>query len=185
MQRRVELFRRAAAFRGRSRERIMTIGIAAELLFQLYPDQVHIEHAIRINSVREKTSEQRRLCLETCEASCSEVVRGVIRDAVVAGDLHLPADFSVEYLAFGLWSITFGGHSIAATSPSLTNLGIHNPILAIRDNCNRLLDGADWRPLMPRLTSTHCWSGSGARYFPKSSRSSASEARREIFLHSF
>ncbi len=151
MQRRVELFRRAAAFRATTRERMSAIGAAAELLFQLYPDQVHIENTIRINSVRDKTSEKRRLCMETCEASCSEVVRGVIRDAVAAGDLYLPAESGVEHLAFGLWSITFGGHSIAATSPSLANLGIHNPILAIRGNCNLLLDGAGWRPLSTEL----------------------------------
>ena len=71
----------------------------------------------------------------------------MIRDAVAAGDLQLADDFGVEHLAFGLWSITFGGYSIAATSPSLTNLGIHEPLLAIRNNCNRLLDGVGWKPL--------------------------------------
>ena len=60
-----------------------------ELFFQLYPDHFHIENAIRITSIREKTSEQRRLFLETCEADCSEIVQGVIRDAVAAGDLQL------------------------------------------------------------------------------------------------
>ena len=124
MECRLDLFRRAAAFRGRSRERMAAIGAACEVFFQLYPDHFHIEHVIRVTSVKEKTSEQRRLCLETCEASCSEIVRGVIRDAVAAGDLVLADDYGVEQVAFGLWSITFGGYSIAATSPSLANLGI-------------------------------------------------------------
>ena len=151
MERRLDLFRRAAAFRGRSRERMTAFGAAAELFFQLYPDHIHTEHTIRISSIREKTSEQRRLCLESCEARCSEVVRGVIRDAVAAGDLQLSDDFGVEDLAFGLWSLTFGGYSIAATSPSLTNLGIHEPLLAIRSNCIRLLDGVGWKPLSSEL----------------------------------
>jgi AcrR family transcriptional regulator len=147
MERRLDLFRRAAAFRGRSRERITALGAAAELFFQLYPDHIHIEHTVRITSIREKASDQRRLYLELCEARCSEIVRGVIRDAVAAGDLQLSDDFGVEDLAFGLWSITFGGYSIAATSPSLSSLGIHEPLLAIRGNCNRLLDGVGWKPL--------------------------------------
>ncbi|HVX16129.1 MAG TPA: TetR/AcrR family transcriptional regulator [Pirellulales bacterium] len=151
MERRLELFRRAAAFRGRSRERMSAIGAACDLFFRLYPDDVHIEHAIRITSIKEKASEQRRLCLERCEASCSELVRGVIYDAVAAGDLELDDDFSVEQLTFGLWSITFGGHSIAASSPSLTNLGIPDPMTAIRNNCNRLLDGSGWKPLSHEL----------------------------------
>ena len=151
MERRLDLFRRAAAYRGRSRERITAIGVAAELFFQLYPDHLHTEQTIRVSSVKEKTSEQRRLCLESCEARCSEVVRGVMRDAVAAGDLQVDGDYGVEDLAFGLWSITFGGYSIAATSPSLANLGIHDPLLAIRANCIRLLDGVGWKPLSSEI----------------------------------
>ena len=147
MDRRLDLFRRAAAFRGRSRERIMAVGAACELFFQLYPGHLHIEHTVRISSIREKASEQRRMCLESCEARCSEVVRGVVRDAVAAGDWEVSDDFGVDHLTFGLWSITFGGYSIAATSPSMTNLGIHEPLLAIRGNCIRLLDGVGWKPL--------------------------------------
>src|SRR6185437_16047392 len=78
MQRRLDLFRRAAAFRGRPRELITAIGIACELFFQLYRDHFHVESAIRITSVKEKTSEQRRMLLERCEASCFEIMRGVI-----------------------------------------------------------------------------------------------------------
>src|ERR1700739_1645583 len=40
MDRRLDLFRRAAAFRGGSRERITAIGAACELFFQLYPDDL-------------------------------------------------------------------------------------------------------------------------------------------------
>jgi hypothetical protein len=85
------------------------------------------------------------------ETRCSEIVRGVIRDAVAAGDLTLSDDYGVEQVAFGLWSITFGGFSIAATSPTLADLGIHDPILAIRNNCNRLLDGIGWKPLSTEI----------------------------------
>jgi AcrR family transcriptional regulator len=151
MDRRLDLFRRAAAFRGNSRERISAVGVACEVFFQLYPDSLHTEHAIRISSIREKTSEQRRMCLESCEARCSETVRGVIRDAVSAGDLRVSGDFGVDEVAFGLWSISFGGYSIAATSPSLANLGIHDPLLAIRGNCIRLLDGVGWKPLSAEM----------------------------------
>jgi AcrR family transcriptional regulator len=147
IERRLDLFERAAAYPGRSRERITAIGAAAEVFFELYPDHVHTEQIIRINSIREKTSEERRRLLETCEVRCSEVVRGVIRGAVAAGDLAVTDDFGVDQLGFGLWSINIGGYSIAITSPSLANLGIHNPFLAIRGNCVRLLDGAGWKPL--------------------------------------
>src|SRR5580704_16382536 len=57
LERRLGLFRRAALFRGRSRERLVAIGVAAELFFQLYPDHFQVEHVIRLSSVQEKTSE--------------------------------------------------------------------------------------------------------------------------------
>jgi hypothetical protein len=91
------------------------------------------------------------MCLERCEASCSEIVLGVINDAVASGDLVLDNEFGVGQVGFGLWSLTFGGYSIAATSPSLANLGIQDPILAIRNNCSRLLDGLGWKPLAKDL----------------------------------
>jgi AcrR family transcriptional regulator len=147
IERRLDLFRRAAAYRGCSRERITAVGAACELFFQLYPDHLHTEHTIRISSIKEKTSEKRRQALESCEARCSELVCGVIRDAIAAGDLQVSADYTEQDLAFGLWSITLGGYSLAVTSPSLANLGIHDPLLAIRGNCIRLLDGVGWKPL--------------------------------------
>jgi AcrR family transcriptional regulator len=144
---RLDLFRRAAEVRARSRERMAAIGAACEVFFLLYPHHFHIENLVRVTSIKEKTSEQRRLFLETSESRCSEIVRGVIRDGVAAGDLQLSDEYDVAQVAFGLWSISFGGYSIAATSPALGDLGIHDPLMAIRNNCNRLLDGVGWKPL--------------------------------------
>jgi AcrR family transcriptional regulator len=147
MQRRLDLFRRAAAFRGNPRERITAVGVACELFFQLHSDHFHVEHAIRLTSIREKASEQRRTFLERCEASCFEIVRGVVSAAVSLGDLVLDDEYRVDHVTFGLWSIAFGGYSIAATSPSLANVGIDDPIKTIRNNCARFLDGVGWKPL--------------------------------------
>jgi len=151
VEQRLALFRRAATFRGRSRERIVTIGVAAELFFRLYPDHFHIEHVIRLSSVREKTSEERRLFLEACESSCMEIVGGVIYDAIASGDFVPPPGYEPQHLGFGLWAITFGSYSIAASSPSLARLGIENPIRAIRANGDALLDGVGWKPLSSEI----------------------------------
>ena len=54
---------------------------------------------------------------------------------------------TAEDVCFGLWSLTFGGYSLVASSPSLAAIGIREPLVAIRDNANRLLDGLGWQPL--------------------------------------
>jgi len=77
-------------------------------------------------------------------------VAGVVRDAVACGDLELQASHSIEGIVFGLWSLVYGGLLIEATSPSLVDVGIQNPRLAIRNNCNAMLDGLRWEPLYNR-----------------------------------
>ena len=132
MERRLDLFRRAAAFRGRSRERITAVGAAARAVFSALsrprPHRARDSHYFN----QGKDFRAAAALSGIVRSRCSEIVQGVIRDAVAAGDLQLSDDFGVEQLSFGLWSLTFGGYSIAATSPSLTNLGIHEPLLAIR-----------------------------------------------------
>src|SRR5262245_12250553 len=48
MERRLDLFRRAASFKGGSRERISAVGVAAELFFRLYQHHFQVEHVLRL-----------------------------------------------------------------------------------------------------------------------------------------
>ena len=59
----------------------------------------------------------------------------------------MPPGSPPEQLAFGLWALTFGGYTIAATSPSIAKQGIQVAIEAITVNGNLLLDGFGWQPL--------------------------------------
>lgn len=76
------------------------------------------------------------------------IVAGVSRDAVARGDLVLPEAMTAEEVIFGFWSITYGSQILTASSPSLTALGIANPVSAIRQHCFTLLNGFSWQPLM-------------------------------------
>ena len=147
LEKRTDLFERASSFRGHARERMAAIGFAAELFVQLYPDHFTVEQIIRSSSIWEKTSEKRRLVMRSCEARCIGIVAGIVRDAIARDELELPENSSPEDLVFGLWSMTYGAYSIIATSPSLIELGIHDPFEAVRENQTRLLDGYDWKPL--------------------------------------
>jgi len=147
LQRRTDLFRRGARFEGPPRHRLAAIGVAAELFVRLYPNHFHVEQLIRSYSIWEKTSEQRREVMRSCEVRCMEIVAGVVRDALAVGDLQLPDPTTPEDLVFGLWSQTFGAYSIIATSDSLLQLGIAEPYEAVRQAIKMTLDGYGWRPL--------------------------------------
>ena len=117
METRLQMFRRAADFRGRARERMTAVGVACELIFQLRPDDMKIEHAVRMASIYEKSTENRRRFLESCEQNCMGTLAGIVRDGVVSGDLHLPADFGPSnwYLAFA--GSTMGARAFSRPAP--------------------------------------------------------------------
>ena len=148
---RCAMFRRAAAFRGRPRERIMAIGQAYEAFVRLFPHHFQVEQVIRLSSVWEKTSSERRETAKIFETECVGVVGGIVRDAVAAGDLQLPADVPAEHVVFGLWTMAFGAFTLLASGAALDRVGINDPLAALRQNYNALLDGFGWRPLASEL----------------------------------
>lgn len=144
---RKDMFNRASAFRGMTRERLYGIGMACEIFFLLYPEHFAVEQLIRSDSLWEKTSEERRSAMQMCEQSCTGIVAGIVRDGLSQGDLALPKGIACEDVVFGLWSMYFGAFSIMATSASLPEVGIADPLQALRQSANMILDGYHWKPL--------------------------------------
>ncbi|MEZ6131427.1 MAG: TetR/AcrR family transcriptional regulator [Planctomycetaceae bacterium] len=154
MNKRRDMFRRAAAFRGLPRERLAAIGVAAELFVRLYPDHFRVEQIVKSDSIWDKTTEERRSLVKTCQMQCVGIVAGIVRDGIAQDHLTLPDDMSPEALVFGLWSMTEGAYSIIGTSDAVTELGIGDPFPAIRQHIHRLLDGFGWTPLSRDLDFT-------------------------------
>lgn len=143
---RLRLFNQAALMRGRPRERIQAIGIACEFFTDRHPELFSIEQIIRHDVVLDKTSTRRQEVLKSCEGRCMHAVAGVIRDGVACGDLVCGESQAIEDIVFGLWSLVYGGLTLEATSPSLRDIGILDARIAIRRNCNAMLDGLNWQP---------------------------------------
>ncbi len=152
---RSEMFSLAVTLRKTPRERLSAVGAAAELFVELYPHFFQVEQIIRINSVWEKTSEKRQKVMRSCESRCMAIISGVVRDAVAHGDLVLPPDVTPEDIVFGLWSINIGAFSILSSSDSLQEIGIRDPVLALRTNINLMLDGYEWKPLSTEVDYHH------------------------------
>jgi len=146
---RIEMFEVAAAWPGAkvARDRMAAIGAAAEIFVERYPHHFAVEQIVRSASIWEKTSEARRQFMQACEGRCMQIVGGVVHDGLAHGDLQLPEDRSAEDLVFGLWSLNFGAYTIIIGSESLENNGVADPIAALRQNQNLLLDGYHWQPL--------------------------------------
>lgn len=147
LEKRLEMFGRAATWQGRARERMAAIGAAAAEFVRLHPLYFAVDQLVRSTSIWEKTSDQRRQIMQSCESNCMQVIGGVVRDAIAQGDLELPPETTAETIVFGLWSMNFGAYSIITSSDSLGQVGLHDPELELWRNQNLLLDGYGWRPL--------------------------------------
>lgn len=146
LETRLRMFERAATWSGKSRERIAAVGAAAEEFVERFPLHFAVEQIVRSASIWEKTSEERQQMMQSCESRCMQIISGIVRDGLAHGDLTMPEGRTPEDLVFGLWSLNFGAYTIMATSDSLGDNGIANPVAALRDNQSFMLDGYGWRP---------------------------------------
>ena len=147
LEKRSEMFCSAARFKGLTRERLTAISAADELFYRVYPDHFAVEQLLRSSSVWDKTSQERQEIMQRCESRCLTIVGEVVRDAVACGDLKLEMGMTPEYVAFGLWSMSFGAYRILATSQTLRDTKIDDPHAVVRTNLNALVDGFGWLPL--------------------------------------
>lgn len=146
MDRRRDMFRRAAAYQAAPRVRMEAVGVAAELFARLSPDHFCVEQIVMPDSVWKKSSPERRSAVKSCQVQCVTMVAGIARDGIVQGHLSLPTETTPDSLVFGLWSMWEGAYSILATSKSMDELGISQPFAAMRTHTRRLLDGYQWFP---------------------------------------
>lgn len=146
MQSRLDLVRRALLFPGESRERLLAVLWAGEVLMQRHPDYLLSERAIAADHVRERMTPSRRAALEAMENEFVALCTSAIRDAVARGDLSLPAAFSPERLFVSLWAIGRGLRDLAGSNfPIKRWLGDSFELqLSL---VSRLCDTFDWRPL--------------------------------------
>tara|TARA_R110002072_G_scaffold27446_5_gene89223 strand:- start:185 stop:940 length:756 start_codon:yes stop_codon:yes gene_type:complete len=147
-EKRVALFERGAAWSGPTRARILGVGVAAEVFLRLYPDHFKAEQITRASSIRDKISPEVAGVLLDLEQRCLGIATNVVRDAVAAGDLDLPAQVAPETVSFGLWCLTYGVFTLLVTEGRpLAELGFAEPLRLLERNQNLLLDGHGWLPL--------------------------------------
>jgi len=146
MELRFQMFEFGATLSDHSRERLMGIGAACEVYTQACRDHFAIEEWIRNSTIWDKSSSRRQDLIRQCESRCMAVVAGIVRQAVVSGHLQLRDGLSPEEMIFGFWSLNYGSQVLAATSPSLPQLGIADAQKAIRHHCYTLMNGFGWLP---------------------------------------
>ncbi len=142
----MELFERAAGYRGRSRERVVALSEAEELYFHLYPHHYRALQTVRVASQLGRLIARRDDPINRCESRLISLLMNVILDAMRKGDLRLWERQSPSELAFTLWSLAFGTRALMDTGVATRQLGIADGFRAARDATGLLLDAIGWIP---------------------------------------
>ncbi len=121
--------------------------VAVELFARIRTDHYRIEEIVRSGTVWEKASSEKRVAASHVNGQATGIVAGIVRDAIVQGDLEFPADVKPEEFVFGVWSLIEGGFSIHSNSGRLWQPMTKQSGRILRLSAWRLLDGFGWKPL--------------------------------------
>jgi AcrR family transcriptional regulator len=142
----IDLFQRAAGYRGNTRERFSTIGIAYSLYHQLHPLDAQNIQIVKSNAVREKLSVEKQNELNALEQQVTGIALQIVREAIASGDIPDDAG-SADEIVFGFWSMHYGALLLAFSDIPLEQLGFSPAIHLLWKNSQKLLDAFGWRPL--------------------------------------
>ena len=142
-----DMFRRARAFDGTSREKALAIHFAYRLHLKMHPTLSMSLISARTASFAEKTSPERAEKLRQGDSELFVLAFEVIQDAARAGDLELTDDMQQVVITFLNWSVSYGINMLASTGfdPAVSQM-LEEKNIALM-GANVLLDGIGMKPL--------------------------------------
>ena len=146
MERRVELFLRAEKFVGRSRERMLAIGVADEIFSRLETHHYRSEFIIKLANLGDRASTERKEALDRLESACFGSVVRIVQSGIDQGEL--PKEIDPRELVYSVFTMALGTHMTALHyCPMLKEFEIHDPVKVLLSGIHILLDGFEWKPL--------------------------------------
>lgn len=153
----IQLFRRALAFAGNSREKVVAMHVGYSLFTRLEPVLSLCVLTCRTPFVIEKSSKERLDYFIALEEELVGISDGFLSYGIESGALTLPEHLSREGVVFANWSMAFGSNALmnnASQSCCVSRLALNHSVL---QNANILLDGLGWKPLSSDFDYQQSW----------------------------
>lgn len=141
---RLEYYQRAMTFDGRPREKLLGVHIVD---MNCLSRDIRNELLLYLGWVRLEASSGRLNDLWRYEEAITDILTGIIHQAVELGDLELPYRMTENQLAFALRSLSIGGHAMAEYDPPSDSPIFEAPAWTHNKMGLIFLDGLGWRPL--------------------------------------
>lgn len=146
LQTRAELFGRVLTLQGRTRERMLAIGLADQIMAQLFPHGFPLLQLVRTKSIWERATEGRQEAYYEMSGGCIQTALEIVRQAKAEGDLGEGSP-PIENIISGLVSLAKGAHLLAEGERMFPEESGIEPLDLLNDNYQIFLDGAGWAPL--------------------------------------
>jgi AcrR family transcriptional regulator len=144
---RADLFEKATAFKGSTRERARAIGVACCEFAITSPDFFQADLMLRDPSFDAKASAQRQEDHAYHGMRCWRAIHSLVIEAMALGDMPR-TPFTAEAAAFALVSVTVGSHIMSQEPPLKIFAGIRDAMQVVRLNQDLVCDGLGWKPLL-------------------------------------
>ncbi|MCK5770661.1 TetR/AcrR family transcriptional regulator [Algiphilus sp.] len=144
------LFARVRDWDAAPRDRIMALAVADMVFVRRNPQYFRIAQYVFCEAVWGSTSAARREALMEANAPLSEIVVGIIEEAVARGDLDI-GDMAPTELSTGLWAMALGTHDLVHAEGLLADFDVHEPYPLMCQHFQALLNGYGWEPRVSTL----------------------------------
>jgi len=143
-----QLFSRAMAFQGNTRERLIAVHFAYMLHARLKPEQFMCVLSCKTAAVAEKASKQHRQLSIDKEKKLFESLNNLVSEAQKNADLDLKKlTLGANAVTFSIWSMSFGSLSLLMNAVDSQLIKKVNSQDVLLNNINITLDGLNWKPL--------------------------------------
>lgn len=145
---RLDLFARAAAWNGPSRERMLAVAIADTLALEQAPELFRLQQYVLTEVVWNAASARQRQRMHEASAPIQALLEGIVARAVADGDLPDTHGMAAGELVLGAWCQCLGLHTLAHAEGLLASHDLRQPYRLLFKQLNLLLNGYGWLPLM-------------------------------------
>lgn len=144
---RLEFFRCAAAWQAESRARQFALSVADMLFANQYPEHFQLAQYVGTQVVWGAASQVRQEAMFGCCRPITDLVCGIVDDAIAAGDLERHGRRTIE-LTLGPWTMTMGMHTLVHSDGLMEQYELADPYRLLLRQLHLLLNGMGWKPFV-------------------------------------
>lgn len=145
---RVDLFERVSRWPGPSRERMVAVALADQMVIRQQPEHFRLAQFVWTDVVWGAASPESRQRSLQASAPLGAMIDAIVEDAIAAGELPARPGLPPQALTIGPWTLSLGMHTLTHADGLLEAHALGDPYRLLMRHLHFLLNGYGWQPLV-------------------------------------